>query len=307
MTPAVSIVLPTFERLELLRATIESVFRQTLQDWELIVADDGSGSDVQAYLDELARDPRVRVLRLEHSGNAARVRNRALQLVRSEYVAFLDSDDLWEPAKLERQLALMRGSPGCEWGYPAYTMIDGSGAPLPSERDRQWTPYGGRIFREVVRTVASIPIAGVIASAGLIRDVGGFDEAIDCSEDYDLWMRLALRSPACVIDEPLVRVRRHAANTARRAGAAHVARDYSLRKLATQADAAQRALLAEERSRNALARARAIAARGGRWHALGVVAGSLPFGWKYAGWWYGAARVVARACIGPRRDARESP
>jgi glycosyltransferase involved in cell wall biosynthesis len=300
-SPTVSVVLPTFERLSLLRSAVDSVFRQTLPDWELIVADDGSGSEVLAYLDALARDERVRVIRLEHSGNAARVRNRALELVRSPLVAFLDSDDLWEAAKLERQLELMRGARDCEWSYSAFTMIDASGATLATERDRRWTPYGGAIFPQIVRGLASIRTPAVIASTRLVRDVGGFDETMDCAEDYDLWMRLALRSPACVVDEPLVRVRRHAANTARKAGRAHVARDYSLRKLAPQVDEAQRALLAEERSRNALARATAIAAAGGRWQALGAVAEGLPFSWKYPRWWYGAARAVARACVGRRR------
>ena len=267
------------------------------------MADDGSGGELLAYLDVLARDERVRAIRLEHSGIPARVRNRALELARSPYVAILDSDDIWEANKLERQLDVMRGAPDCEWSYSAYTMIDAAGAALPSDRDRRWTPHAGAICAEVARTVASIPTAGVIASTRLIREVGGFDEAMDCAEDYDLWMRLALHSPACVVEEPLVRVRRHPGNTPRKAGRAHVARDYSLRKLATRVDGRRRALLEEERSRNALARAAAIARGGGRWRALGAVAESLPFSWKYPLWWYGAARAVARACVGPRPDA----
>ena len=134
--PLVSIVLPTFERLDLLRLTVDSVFRQTLRDWELIVADDGSGGELLAYLYVLARDERVRAIRLEHSGIPARVRNRALELARSPYVAILDSDDIWEANKLERQLDVMRGAPDCEWSYSAYTMID-AGRRTPARSSRR--------------------------------------------------------------------------------------------------------------------------------------------------------------------------
>jgi glycosyltransferase involved in cell wall biosynthesis len=301
--PLVSVVLPTYERLPLLRATVDTVFRQTLREWELIVADDGSGSDVLAYLDELARDARVQVLRLAHSGKPGSVRNAALQRARAPWIAFLDSDDLWAPRKLERQLARLQRAPDCQWSYTAFTIVDAEGVVLPSERTRPWTPFGGQIFEQVVRSTASIRVPAVIAAGRLLRDAGEFDETLDCGEDYDLWMRLALRSAVCVVDEPLVLVRRHAGNQPRAAGHAHRARDYSLRKLAARVGAAQRALLAEERSRNALACAAELAASGGRWRSLAAVADGLPLGWRYPRWWYGAARACARACIGPRRSA----
>jgi glycosyltransferase involved in cell wall biosynthesis len=297
--PIVSIVLPTFNRLEFLRPAVQSVFLQTMQDWELIVADDGSGEQVLAYLDTLENDKRVRVLRLAHSGNPGTARNAAIALARATLVAFLDSDDLWDPNKLERQLALLRGEPECGWGYTAFTIVDAGNTVLASERNRRWIPHRGWIFPQTVRSTASIRTPAVIASTNLLREVGAFDEAIDCGEDIDLWMRLALRSPVSLVDEPLVRVRRHAAYDHNRAGRAHIWRDYSLRKLARQLTGAQRALLEEERSRNALQMAATIHASGGRWRALGVVGRSLPFSWKYPHWWYGSARALARACLAP--------
>ncbi len=296
--------MPTFNRLELLRLTVQSVFRQTMRDWELIVADDGSGQDVLDYLDLLAADERVRVLRLAHSGNPGRARNFAINSARAPYVAFLDSDDLWEPPKLERQLALMRAEQGCGWSYTAFTIVDAEGTPLPSERNRPWTGYSGYIFTEVVRTTAAIRTPAVIASTRLVRDLGAFDEAIDCSEDYDLWMRLAQQIPVCLLDESLVLVRRNARHRKMEVSRPYVARDYSLHKLARQASGTQRALLEEERSRNALALAAAIAARGRRWRAVAAIGKSLPFSWKYPRWWYGGAKALARACVGRCRHAR---
>jgi glycosyltransferase involved in cell wall biosynthesis len=301
--PIVSIVMPTFNRMEFLPATVESVLQQTLPHWELIIADDGSNDDTLAYLESLTRDKRIRLLRLEHSGNAGTARNAGIAAARGGVLGFLDSDDLWAPRKLERQLAALRANPECGWSYTAFVTVDAAGTPLASEQNRPWTPHAGRIFEQVVHATASIRPSSVVASAALVRDVGAFDEAIDVSEDYDLWLRLALVSSVCVVDEPLIRVRKHAGSDTRAPGSAHIARDYSLRKLAAHVGGTQSELLAEERSRNALAKAADLAHRGGRWHSVAAVWESVPFSWTYPRWWYGAARAVARACLGPRLSA----
>lgn len=127
--PDVSIVLPTFNRLACLRETVESVFSQTMQNWELIVADDGSEEDTIDYLDPLESDERVRLLRLEHSGNPGTARNAAIAAARAPYLAFLDSDDLWEPRKPDRQLAALRSERDCRWSYTAFTIVDCDGVP----------------------------------------------------------------------------------------------------------------------------------------------------------------------------------
>ena len=303
MEPIVSIVMPTFNRMEFLPAAVESVLRQKMPDWELIIADDGSNAQTLDYLESLTRDERIRLLRLQRSGNAGTARNAGIAAARAALLAFLDSDDLWAPTKLERQLAVLRAHPECGWSYTAFVMVDSDGITLPSERERAWTPHSGRIFTQTVRTTASIRPSGVLASTGLVREVGAFDEAIDCSEDYDLWLRLALQSPVCVVDEPLISVRRHSSNPKRRAGVPHLARDYSLRKLEAQLGGAEGRLLAEERSRNALGLAAAQAAHGERLQSVMTVCNSLPLGWKYPHWWYRAAKALARACLGPYRRA----
>src|SRR6516225_703931 len=128
--PLVSIILPTFGRLKYLRPTVAAVYRQTLEDWELIIADDGSEEATRAYLRTLEGDRRVELVWLAHTGIPAIVRNAALRRARGEYVAFLDSDDLWAPEKLSRQVATLRSRPGCRWCYTAVSHIDGSGQPL---------------------------------------------------------------------------------------------------------------------------------------------------------------------------------
>jgi glycosyltransferase involved in cell wall biosynthesis len=305
--PLVSTAMPTYDRLQFLPAAVESIFAQTFRNWELIVADDGSGEPVLEYLRALERRERVRVLRREHSGHPGKARNAAIAEARGNLVAFLDSDDLWAPTKLEKQLAEMRARPACRWSYTGFVIVDADDVPLPSEVNRLWTAYSGEIFNEVVRGTASIRTPAVVANTELLRDVGAFDEAMDCAEDYDLWARLALRSPVCVVDEPLVRVRRHRRGDEGTIGGPHSARDYSLGKLARAQDGSRRALLEEERGRNAFLHAAVIAAHGGRWRALAIVARSLRFSWRYPRWWYGAPKALARVWLGARLPAARPP
>ena len=302
--PLVTIVMPTYDRLEFLPATVESIFTQTFRDWELVVADDGSSAPVVEYLHSLLRRERVRVLWREHTGSAGKTRNAALEHARAPLVAFIDSDDVWAPRKLEKQLAMLRAEPACGWSYSAFVLVDEQGVPLPSERSRRWTALHGHVFDETVRGAISIRSPSVVvARTALVREVGGFDEALDCAEDYDLWTRLALRSPISLVDEPLVHVRTHPSNSGRKIGSAYVARDYSLRKLSARLNGRARAIADRERSRNALARAAALAAHGDRWTSLAPVASSIRFSWRYSRWWYGAARAVARACFGRKRPS----
>jgi glycosyltransferase involved in cell wall biosynthesis len=304
--PLVSIVMPTYDRLQYLPAAVESIFAQTLRDWELIIADDGSGEPTLDYLATLERDERVRVLRRKHVGIPGAVRNAGIAEARAPLVAFMDSDDVWPRTKLEKQLAQMRARPACRWSYTGFLIVDANDVPFPSEARRLWTPHSGEIFEQVVRGTASIRTSAVVASAELLRDIGGFDERIDCAEDCDLYTRLALRSPACVVDEPLVRMRRHRPDSAGVPGASHAGRDFSMRKLAQALTGPRRALLVEELGRNAWRHASVMAELVGRRRALATFANSLTFGWRYPRWWYGAARAAAGACIGPRGSSTGS-
>ena len=204
----VSVVLPTFNRLRFLRPAVESLYAQTLTDWELIVADDGSDPETKQYLQSLANHPRVTVVWLPHSGRPSIVRNAALRRAGGEYVAFLDSDDLWAPTKLARQIETLRTRVNCRWSYTGFLRVDASGIPLPEEARRPWwVPYEGDIFEQVATGRAAIRTPSVLATRELIAQAGGFDEAMLSAEDYDLWLRLALYSEVAIVDEPLVHVR----------------------------------------------------------------------------------------------------
>ena len=291
--PIVSIVLPTFNRLRLLRPTVESVFAQTLTDWELIIADDGSEADTREYLRGLSSEPRVKLIWLPHTGLPAIVRNAALNEARGEYVAFLDSDDLWAPQKLQRQIEALRSGGGCRWIYTAFSQIDESGQLLAEEaRRRWWVPHQGRVFERVITGEVSIRTPAVLATRELVLSVGGFDETICSGEDYDLWMRMALESDLGLIDEPLVYVRRHSESHTRNWHIAYLGRDQSLKKLQTRVDPTRRALLRRERMRNGLALAATYSVLGERMQVRRVLRLAFGYSWPYPTWWIKALRML---------------
>jgi GT2 family glycosyltransferase len=206
--PAVSIVLPAFNRLDLLRRAIESVFAQTSQDWELIVADDGSALPTRDYLRSI-QDSRVRVLWLEHCGNPAAVRNAAIGAARAPLVAFLDSDDWWTPHKLTMQVAAMARTPQRAWSYTRVFVVDVDGRLVVNPTMREWRPLEGSIVEALLRIDALVATPTVMVTRELLERVGGFDAEQEFGEDYDMWIRLALASEAGAVAEPLAYVRVH--------------------------------------------------------------------------------------------------
>jgi glycosyltransferase involved in cell wall biosynthesis len=298
--PLVSIILPTFGRLQYLRPTVDSVHRQTLQDWELIIADDGSDEATRTYLSTLAGDGRIRLVWLAHSGIPAVVRNAALRRARGSYVAFLDSDDLWLPEKLARQVETLHSRPACHWSYTAVSHIDGLGQPLPEPVFGPWLPCEGSVFERLVTGPALVRTPTVLAARALIAQAGSFDETIRSSEDYDLWLRLALLSEVALVDEPLVQVRRHEANHSRDWEVALSGRDQSLRKLQGTVDIRRRLLLRAERTRNALTLAARHASLGNRARMVRALYRALPYSWTSLQWWFALVKNPLRPYV-PKR------
>jgi glycosyltransferase involved in cell wall biosynthesis len=294
--PKVSVILPTYNRLPFLRVAVASVIAQTYRKWNLIIADDGSDAETRTYLAKLATLPQVRVLHLPHSGNPARTRNAALRNSDGEYVAFLDSDDEWEPVKLRKQLDALAADRTSKWCYTGFLRIDATGRPLAAERHRSWTPYAGEIFAALVTTHASIRTPSVLAERALVQQVGAFDESYLAAEDYDLWMRLALHSTVALVDEPLVRVRVHGLNhSSRQWPGALIGRDQSLKKLQSTAPSQYRELLQRARMQNAVQLARSYALHRDRRGALRTLYRSSGYSWRYPRWWWETCMALAHA------------
>lgn len=298
--PLVSIILPTFGRLKYLRPAVSSIYHQSLRDWELIIADDGSDEETRAYLRTLGDDRRVKLLWLAHTGIPAVVRNAALQEARGEFVAFLDSDDLWAGRKLERQVETLRTRVNCRWSYTGFLQVDASGTPLADEAQRSWVPYEGDIFEHVVTGRASLRTPTVMATRQLLCEAGHFEEVLRSAEDYDLWLRLALLSEVAIVNEPLVYVRRHEESHTRDWESAFIGRDRSLSARQQLVGAARGTVLREERVTNALKLAVTHAQLGARGRMLRALWDSMPYSWTYPRWWLSSLRTVLRPYV-PRR------
>ncbi|MGI9234252.1 MAG: glycosyltransferase family 2 protein [Woeseiaceae bacterium] len=208
MSPLISIVLPVFNRLDFLRAALASVHAQTSENWELVIVDDGSDERTRQFL-ETQTGARTRVVFREHSGVPAAVRNVGIACARGKYVAFLDSDDQWAPDKLQEQLAVMESAPMRRWSYTAVRKISADGRVLDDADFEPWVGYSGYIVEELLRFKASVAMPTVMADLAFVRELDGFDETMRFAEDYDLWLRMAMRSEVSVISKPLADVRSH--------------------------------------------------------------------------------------------------
>jgi glycosyltransferase involved in cell wall biosynthesis len=302
-TSTISVILPCFERLPFLRSAVESVFAQTLRDWELVIADDGSGAAVQTFLQDLVADTRIRVLRLAHSGNPAAVRNAALRAATSEYIAFLDSDDVWLPSKLELQVASLRRHRECSWGYTAYGYIDATGQPSEMPELEKWMPHEGQAIAAAVELRLMSALPSVIAKRSLLEEVGGFDENKRFYEDHHLWFRLALRSNADVVPEVLLHIRKHDKHYSDtdRLGATECKAELLREMYASVFERSQRELIRRQRALCAATLARSyLATPTGRSRAIRALLQSTPYSWPYSRWWASALRTVA-ASVGLSR------
>lgn len=208
--PEVSVVLAVRNQARWLPETLASVVAQTFQDWELLVADDGSTDDTAAVV-AAVHDPRIRWLPGAHAERAA-ARNRALAAAKGRYVAFLDGDDCWLPDKLARQVAALEAAPDAAFCYTIARFVDAAGRLLPHRKPDD--PPAGRIFPRLVRGNVVI-LASVVARRDRVDAAGGFDVTLPVfgCEDWDLWLRLARRAAVVVVAEELTRYRRHEGNT----------------------------------------------------------------------------------------------
>lgn len=306
--PAVSVIMPVHQRAELLGHSVRSVLAQTCRDWQLIIADDGSADDTLAVCERFTSDTRVRVLALRHSGNPAVARNAALHVAEGGFVAFLDSDDVWSPDKLARQLAQLRADPSRPWSYTAFEHMNADGTILADGAVERWAPCEGDIFAATVTGRAPIRTASVVmATRAVLLAAGGFDEQLVSGQDYDLWMRLALRHPVAVLNARLTAVRVHArSHSSRWPPRALEFREISLRKIAALAGVEWQALIATQRRRNAAALAASYLAQGARAEMLGSMRRSLALCWRDPRWWASSACTLLRSTQPLARRAGES-
>jgi glycosyltransferase involved in cell wall biosynthesis len=295
VSPVVSVILPTFNRLTFLVPAVESLFAQTFAPWELILADDGSDAATRAYLEMLADPPRVRVIWLAHSGKPAVVRNAALREAQGEYVAFLDSDDLWLPAKLETQISSLRRQPRRKWSYTGFELVDAAGNRKTVTRAGNPPVLSGWILEKLLKDETVIALPSVVVSRQVLEQLGAFDEDLVMCEDDELWLRLAAHSEIDGIDAPLTLIRRHGQHSGDDATAWRDRRRVFEKALHASDDSHLGAILRKLRAEMSAGLAKSQATSGKRLNAVGTLVASVHYSWRYPQWWSGALRALAQA------------
>jgi glycosyltransferase involved in cell wall biosynthesis len=203
----VSVVIPTYNRRAVLLEAIASARAQTHAGLEILVCDDGSSDGSRDAVAALAAaDARIRWIQGEHSGRPGTNRNRGIRAASGDWIAFLDSDDLWRPDKLERQLAAAQAAP------PAGFVYSYAQERLPGGSLRRMTPFRVRREGRMLETLlfySLIQTPTVLVRRDLLARAGLFDEAMGLTigEDYELFLRIAAIADFRFVPEDLVTCR----------------------------------------------------------------------------------------------------
>jgi len=193
----VSVIIPTYNRLPKVKDAIESVLGQTYRDFELWVVDDGSTDGTAEALKAFGK--RIRYISQDNRGVSA-ARNLGMRVSRGKYVAFLDSDDLWEQKKLEIQVGYMEGNPQFPLCFTDEVWIRKGVRVNPKKRHAK---YSGWIFEKCLPLCIISP-SSALMKRSLFDEIGGFDETLPVCEDYDFWLRVTCRYPVLFIDKKLI-------------------------------------------------------------------------------------------------------
>ena len=221
----VSAVIPVHNGQQFLAEAIRSVLEQSRPALECIVIDDGS-TDATADLVRGFGDDVVAVHQ-PRSGVAA-ARNRGAELARGELLAFLDHDDVWLPSKLERQVAAL-GRQDAAIALCAMRVVDRAGATLGIRRLRARDDLVAGMLLFDGTELVSCSSTGLVRRSAFLA-IGGFDQHLSMSADWDLLLRMLLDGPVAYVDEPLVLYRQHGTNMSRDIGAMELDMTYAFGK-----------------------------------------------------------------------------
>lgn len=200
MNDLVSIIMPSYNTGKYIDKTIESVLAQTYTNWELIIVDDCSEDDTDDKLKNFESDRRIHYFKNEKNSGAAISRNIALRVAKGKWIAFLDSDDLWKPKKLEKQIRFMKNC-GCHFSYTKYVEIDAdgnlNGKTITGPKKITRTGFFNYCWPGCLTVMYDADYIGLIQI-----------ENIQKNNDYAMWLKVSQKSDCYLLDETLASYRR---------------------------------------------------------------------------------------------------
>ncbi|MEO1093312.1 MAG: glycosyltransferase [Cyanobacteria bacterium J06638_28] len=207
--PLISVVMPAYNAEKTIAKTVQSVLNQTLDDFELIIVNDGSTDGTLTVLEGL-KDSRIQVHTFPNSG-PQKSRNRGIEQAQGDYLAFLDADDLWKPEKLADQLEALKASLGAALAYSWTDWID--------EHDHIWRQgshfsINGNALKRLLLNDFIGNGSNPLVLAKAIRAVGGFDEAILGGQDWEMWLRIASQYPIVAVSKVQILYRKSSTSRA---------------------------------------------------------------------------------------------
>ena len=196
----ISVIIPTYNRVDFIQKAVDSVLNQTFPCCELLVIDDGSTDDTSAIIQRMSNQSEVeiRYIHQENKGASA-ARNLGIAKARYDLLCFLDSDDCWDTRKLEMQAAAMEQESGylishtCELWYRHGKRVN---------QKKKHAPPHGEIFNRALK-MCVVGMSTVMVRKQLFEQYGLFDESLLCCEDYDLWLRVSRNEEFLLVDAPL--------------------------------------------------------------------------------------------------------
>ena len=199
MNDTVSIIMPSYNTAQFLLQSVQSVVAQTYKDWELIIVDDCSTDNTDEVIASIS-DERIRYIKNEQNSGAAVSRNKALREARGRWIAFLDSDDLWHPEKLEKQIRFMKAN-GYSFSYTNYSEIDEKSQPLGR------TVTGPkRITKTGMYNYCWPGCLTVMYDASVVGLIQ--IEDIKKNNDYAMWLKVCRKADCWLLEENLAQYRK---------------------------------------------------------------------------------------------------
>lgn len=193
----VTIIIPTFNRCSLLNRALDSVYKQSYSNYEVIVIDDGSTDETAEMMQQ--NFPEVKYF-IQNNRGVSSSRNKGLAFATGEWIAFLDSDDEWLPQKLEKQIDAIILEPAFKVCHTEEVWVrDG----VQVNQMKKHKKVGGWIFPQCLPLCVISP-SSVLIQRSVFEDIGTFDISLPACEDYDLWLRVTAKYPVLYIEEPQI-------------------------------------------------------------------------------------------------------